>query len=115
MSNMSYCRFENTNSDLGDCAEHILDHLDTKYEGPARVSLVETCKDILEALGFVVQDADGNDVCRGQIEDAIEEHASNGSEEDDSEQYPHDEEDGITSDHLDAGAFESNNATKKED
>jgi len=85
MSNMSYCRFENTNSDLGDCAEHILDHLDTRYEAPARVSLVETCADILERLGFTVQDRDGDDLCRQSIKDALEEYASNGSEDEEDE------------------------------
>jgi hypothetical protein len=86
MSNMSYCRFENTNSDLGDCAEHILDHLDSNYEGPARVSLVEKCMEILEALGFEVTTADGDFVNRQVIKDAIEEHASNGQDEDDEEE-----------------------------
>jgi hypothetical protein len=53
MSNMSYCRFENTAPDLGDCAEHILDTLEGT-EAEARVRLVEYCADILEACGFLV-------------------------------------------------------------
>jgi hypothetical protein len=70
---MSYCRFENTSSDLGDCAEHILDRDLNDYEVPARVSLVETCVDILEALGFEVRNAEGVKANRATIEAAIEE------------------------------------------
>lgn len=36
MSNMSYCRFENTARDLCDCAEHIQDNLTGDYEPRAK-------------------------------------------------------------------------------
>jgi hypothetical protein len=52
MSNMSYCRFENTARDLRDCAEHICDKLTGDHEPAARLSLIETCMQILEAVGF---------------------------------------------------------------
>lgn len=54
MSNMSYCRFENTASDLSDCEEHIKDHLTGDHEPPARDRLIATCKKILEAVGYSV-------------------------------------------------------------
>ena len=55
MSNMSYCRFENTLHDLQDC-EEALDHL---FEGTAPLSgaelqcaaeLVQTCQSILDMV-----------------------------------------------------------------
>jgi hypothetical protein len=55
---MSYCRFENTSSDLLDCREHILDKLTGDYEPRARVQLVRLCADILEQVGFSVTDND---------------------------------------------------------
>lgn len=51
MSNFSYCRFENTLSDLIDCYEHINDDLSMEYkrkERNARKELVEYCKMIIE-------------------------------------------------------------------
>jgi hypothetical protein len=53
MSNMSYCRFENTARDLRDCASHIGDELDGD-ESRARLWLIETCKIILDAVGIEV-------------------------------------------------------------
>ena len=48
MSNMAYCRFENTVTDLEDCMFHITDddlsELDEKY----RIQLVKWCKLIVE-------------------------------------------------------------------
>ena len=46
MSNMSYCRFENTVDDLADCYEHINDELNNKAEIRARERLISICKDI---------------------------------------------------------------------
>jgi hypothetical protein len=48
MSNMSYCRFHNTLSDLRDCYEHIHDKLPESREWDggekaARQSLIELC------------------------------------------------------------------------
>lgn len=49
MANMSYCRFENTLNDLRDCLEHINDEIESEREYKARVDLIETCKEIIEA------------------------------------------------------------------
>jgi len=48
MSNMSYCRFENTLSDLNDCEEHFLDEGLSTYEKSARRKLIAVCKRIVE-------------------------------------------------------------------
>lgn len=48
MANMSYCRFENTLSDLRDCAEHWEDEDLSKSEQKARKQLLELCQDILD-------------------------------------------------------------------
>jgi hypothetical protein len=45
MSNMSYCRFENTLKDLRDCNEHLFDDL-SEEESKARDELVKLCDDI---------------------------------------------------------------------
>lgn len=56
MSNMSYCRFENTARDLSDCAEHIHDNLGrSEYETRARLKLISLCKDILQNVGFEIE------------------------------------------------------------
>lgn len=59
---MSYCRFENTAGDLRECLDYIVDDLDSQGESGARISLVETCIDILGALGCKVSDQDENEV-----------------------------------------------------
>ena len=46
MSNMSYCRFENTLVDLKDCVNHIDDDNLSDDEKHARIRLIEVCKDI---------------------------------------------------------------------
>lgn len=48
MSNMSYCRFENTLRDLEDCSEHLDDENLSKYEQRARERLIELCREIGE-------------------------------------------------------------------
>lgn len=50
MSNMSYCRFENTLADLEDCLDHIGDEL-SDTEEYARQRLVEVCRMIIEEMG----------------------------------------------------------------
>jgi hypothetical protein len=50
MSNMSYCRFENTVNDLEDCYEHLFDELDSKYEIDARERLIEICQNICQEV-----------------------------------------------------------------
>jgi len=50
MANMSYCRFQNTYSDLYDCYEHMDDELsedETKY----RKYIIELCKRIVDNYG----------------------------------------------------------------
>ena len=48
MSNMSYCRFENTLPDLRDCLEH-MDELDlSDDESRARKRLIKVCKEIAD-------------------------------------------------------------------
>lgn len=51
MANMSYCRFQNTLSDLLDCQEALrfgdVDDLDS-YEKSAMIELIEVCKQIAE-------------------------------------------------------------------
>lgn len=48
MSNMSYCRFENTERDLNDCYIHINDGGLSKSEKEARQRLIDTCNSILQ-------------------------------------------------------------------
>ncbi len=50
MSNMSYCRFENTMRDLEDCQEHLNDKLDSEYEISSRVRLIEICRNIAKEM-----------------------------------------------------------------
>ena len=47
MSNMSYCRFENTVSDLEDCVESWSDGVSSKDEARARQRLVEVAEELL--------------------------------------------------------------------
>lgn len=51
MSNMSYCRFQNTLSDLEDCWEAIQDENEEELsptEKVAKKNLIRLCKDITE-------------------------------------------------------------------
>lgn len=59
MSNMSYCRFENTLRDLKDCYEHMTDvNLDPE-EIRARQAMVELCSEILSECTNVEVQVDG--------------------------------------------------------
>ena len=49
MANMSYCRFENTLTDLHDCLNHIDDELESETEKKARKKLVKLCQRIIDA------------------------------------------------------------------
>ena len=55
MSNMSYCRFENTLPDLRDC----YDNMDAKslndYERKARLGIIKLCLRIAQEYGDEVQ------------------------------------------------------------
>ena len=46
MSNMSYCRFQNTSADLSDCMEHLFTDDLSEEEERARKSLIRKCKEI---------------------------------------------------------------------
>lgn len=58
MGNMSYCRFENTSRDLWECYEHITDDDLSEDEKKGRREIVQTCIDILEALGYKIDSSD---------------------------------------------------------
>ena len=51
MSNMSYCRFENTKRDLEDCAAHIHDDDLSDSEQRARDQLIQLCREIVDKAG----------------------------------------------------------------
>ena len=70
MGNLSYCRFENTSDDLVDCLDHINDKLVSQAEQKARKELIETCKDILEALGYDVKSPDDLNSDDNEFDDA---------------------------------------------
>ena len=57
MANMSYCRFQNTLSDLHDCQEHMgeADGLGHEEE-QARLRLIRLCKSIADEYGFWPRD-----------------------------------------------------------
>lgn len=47
MSNMAYCRFQNTANDLSDCLDHFDDEL-SKDEERARQWLISMCRQIAD-------------------------------------------------------------------
>jgi hypothetical protein len=51
MANMSYVRFENTLSDLRDCAEHMDDDVSDTTEERAREKLIRLCQRIANDYG----------------------------------------------------------------
>ena len=63
MSNMSYCRFENTARDLRDCLDAIQDgeinDLGSQYEVDALEELLDLCKEVV-AYKDEIQDAIDN-------------------------------------------------------
>jgi len=56
MSNMSYCRFQNTCSDLDDCYENMDAENLGKEEAQARARLIKLCKLIADDYGDEVND-----------------------------------------------------------
>ena len=59
MSNMSYCRFENTYNDLSDCAGALQEPDEGKLsdsERRARRHLIEMCMEIVENFGDMTDD-----------------------------------------------------------
>ena len=63
MSNMSYCRFENTARDLEDCLDAIqngeISDLSSQYEVDALEQLLDLCRDVV-AYKDEIQDAIDN-------------------------------------------------------
>lgn len=57
MANMSYCRFENTYSDLRDCDEHMGDDL-SPDEAKYRKRIIELCKRIVDCYGDEEEEED---------------------------------------------------------
>ena len=51
MSDMGYCRFQNTLADLRDCNDHILDEGLSSEEERARELLITECQDIVRQFG----------------------------------------------------------------
>ena len=50
MSNMGYCRFENTSHDLADCYDHWDDDL-SEYEAKAKTRLLRLAQKIVDDYG----------------------------------------------------------------
>lgn len=48
MSNMSYCRFQNTAGDLADCLNYVNVKVDSREEDEARKRLVKLCRQVVE-------------------------------------------------------------------
>jgi len=57
MANMSYCRFQNTLSDLRDCYENLNGNNLSKSESQARLELVDLCRNIADEF----EDSDDDD------------------------------------------------------
>ena len=56
MSNMSYCRFENTYHDLMDCLENIYEKAETERDERYRIRLIEILQDV-ELGGYDLDEA----------------------------------------------------------
>ena len=57
MSNMSYCRFQNTLNDLQDCQENLFDEV-SEAEERARKKLIQICIEIAEEFENYDEDED---------------------------------------------------------
>jgi hypothetical protein len=84
MSNMSYCRFENTLNDLRTCEAHLTEQVGNRYEQDARRDLIKLCVQVLEDVGLVIETPDGDDgdVSREGFITAFCEKADEGPDED---------------------------------
>lgn len=83
MSNMSYCRFQNTLHDLRDCAEHLGDKLG-EDEAYARKRLVLVCTEILGELCLTDEVLETTDVERA-IDKALAECMAAAEDEEEDE------------------------------
>lgn len=93
MSNMSYCRFQNTLNDLRDCQD-ALEELatgDVEPLSPEELSaakrLVTTCADILRLINDYDGDADDGEI----LEDERYERALDATNEEAADQYGNDD------------------------
>jgi hypothetical protein len=81
MSNMSYCRFENTNSDLGDCFDALEELVNGEEDERGRLpsplssdelsaakSLVDKCQQIIQLLA----DYSDQEAMEGDFSDALD-------------------------------------------
>ena len=59
MANMSYCRFQNTLSDLRDCYDNLDDNDLSEEEAKARKRLVKVCQSIVDDADFCGVDEEG--------------------------------------------------------
>jgi hypothetical protein len=50
MSNMSYCRFNNTAIDLEDCIDTLNEGVESKEEARKRKRLLQLCQDFIDAV-----------------------------------------------------------------
>ncbi len=48
MGNMSYCRFQNTVTDIEECIDHMADSDLSEDENEARKMLIEICQQIID-------------------------------------------------------------------
>jgi len=55
MSNMNYCRFENTLEDLRDCYYHIYDEDLSESEKEAKLKLMKLCEKVVAANNNATQ------------------------------------------------------------
>lgn len=58
MSNMSYCRFENTYKDLADCIDHMNETDLSETENLYRKKLIEACKYIVDESDRMLEDSE---------------------------------------------------------
>lgn len=83
MSNMSYCRFQNTLNDLRDCAGNLRDGDLSQEEASARRQLLELCMEMLEEVGvqFETDSHESQAMFDAFEEDCKEQAAEEGEEE----------------------------------
>ncbi|RQP11932.1 MAG: hypothetical protein EAS51_04185 [Microbacteriaceae bacterium] len=65
MANMSYCRWENTLSDLQDCADHLHDGNLSPTEHVSRKRLLRLAADMLGEIGVTVDHDDLDQALEG--------------------------------------------------
>lgn len=84
MSNMSYCRFQNTLLDLRDCHQNLAGVQMAEDEQSARARLVQTCVHILEELDLLKHEISKDEIKQALTDiDAVKE----GMSEEDDEEY----------------------------